>query len=274
MRPIVCFTSDFGTDDAWVGVCHAVMYSACPELRVVDLSHQVPPFDLRKGAVVAAAGAWQLPDVVHLVVVDPGVGGPRRDVCLTTAGGAVLIGPDNGVLLPAAWRTGDVAEAYRIEAPRGGEPDPFPTFHARDVLAPAAAAVACGAAPSDLGPRIATDDLAPAPFARPRIEAGAVVAEVLDADRFGSLRLGVTESELERLGLDGQDVEMSFGHLVIRAPRRPSYADVPEGEPVALVDSSGWLTLSLRQDSAVERYGIEVGTQVRLRPRERVIPAR
>lgn len=265
MSSIVCFVSDFGSDDAWVGVCHAVMYEDCPEVRVVDLSHEVPPFDIRKGAVVAASGAWQLPSATHLVVVDPGVGGGRREVCLVTGQGTRLVGPDNGVLLPAAWRSGDIAKAFSIDASRFRDEPPFPTFHARDVLAPAAARLACGADPASLGEEIDPAGLVPAPFSRPRSEGGVVLAETLDVDRFGSLRIGVTADELEAFGVTSAGLELSFGHLMIEAPQARTYAEVDEGAPVVIVDSSGWLTLALRKGSAAERYGIEVGTHVRVR---------
>ena len=91
MQNIICFVSDFGLEDTWVGVCHAVIHRACPLARVVDLAHQIPPFDIRKGAAVAAAGVHQLPDAIHLVVVDPGVGGGRADLVLVTERGTRLV---------------------------------------------------------------------------------------------------------------------------------------------------------------------------------------
>jgi len=139
VQSIICFVSDFGTDDTWVGVCHAVILRACPQARVVDLGHHVPAFDIRKGAATAAAGVFQLPDAIHLVVVDPGVGTGRRDICLMTHGGTTLVGPDNGVLIPASWRSGGIREAYVIDPGKIDFRSPLATFHARDVLAPAAA---------------------------------------------------------------------------------------------------------------------------------------
>lgn len=266
MQRIICFVSDFGLDDTWVGVCHAVIHRACPQARVVDLAHQLPPFDVRKGAAVAASGVWQLPEAIHLVVVDPGVGGGRRDLCLVTEKGTVLVGPDNGVLIPATWRAGGITEAYAIRAEAITSRPPLPTFHARDILAPAAAAVACGVEPRALGEAVDPADLAPAPFERSHPEGTALVAEVLDIDRFGSIRLGVEAADLDRAGAEGRPVELSFGHLTIKAPLARTFADVAEGDPVALVDSSGWVTLALRAASAAERWGIEPGARVRIRP--------
>ena len=114
MQSLICFVSDFGLDDTWVGVCHAVIHRACPQARVVDIAHHVPPFDIRQGAVTASAAVYQVPDAIHLVVVDPGVGPGRRDLCLTTRQGTKLVGPDNGVLLPAARRAGGARGARRV----------------------------------------------------------------------------------------------------------------------------------------------------------------
>jgi S-adenosylmethionine hydrolase len=217
VQSIVGFVSDFGLEDAWVGVCHAVIYHACPQARVVDLAHQIPPFDIRKGAVVASAGVWQLPDAIHLVVVDPGVGGGRRDLCLVTERGTVLVGPDNGVLLPATWHAGGVKEAYAIDPSKLGPRPPLATFHARDVLAPAAAALACGVDPRALGEQVDPASLVKAPYERAHLENSTIVTEVLDADRFGSLRFGVYAEQMAGLGLqDARRLEISLGHLGIK----------------------------------------------------------
>ncbi|GAB4281534.1 MAG: SAM-dependent chlorinase/fluorinase [Coriobacteriia bacterium] len=258
MIPIICFTSDFGLADGWAGVCHATIYRTCPQAKVVDLSHEVPPFDIRKGAFVAASGAWQLPKAIHLVVVDPGVGGGRRDLVIVTGAGVRLVGPDNGVLMLATWRSGGVAEAYEIDPRKLRPRPPLPTFHARDVLAPAAAVLASGVDPESLGAPVDPATLVPAPFSAVRREGDALVTEVIDIDRFGSVRLGVAEEDLED-GFVGRTVQMSLGHQVLEVPIRATFADVEVGEPVAVVDSSGWLTLALREDSAAERYGIEAG---------------
>ncbi len=265
MQNIICLVSDFGLEDTWVGVCHAVIHAACPQARIVDLAHQIPPFDIRKGAAVAASGVFQLPEAIHLVVVDPGVGGGRKDLCVLTRHGTRLVGPDNGVLLPAAERTGGILEAYSIDPTKIDFKPPLATFHARDVLAPAAAALACGVEPSALGDPVEPAELVPGPFEACRREGDFVIAEVVDIDRFGSVRLGIGADQLDDLGLVGERLEISAGHNVIEVPFAKTFSDVPLGEPVALVDSSGWVTLSLRQASASERYGVEPGALTRVR---------
>lgn len=266
VQSLIGFVSDFGLEDTWVGVCHAVIHHACPQAQVVDLAHQIPPFDIRKGAATAASGVHQLPGIIHLVVVDPGVGGGRHDLCLVTTQGTKLVGPDNGVLLPAAWRGGGVAEAYAIDPGKIDHASPLATFHARDVLAPAAAALACGVMPSSLGVAIDPESLVPAPFGRCSVDGSQVIGEVLESDRFGSLRFNIPVEDFERLGITTAQLGISLGHTSLVVPLASTFSDVPEGEPMALVDSSGWLTLALNTGDAADRYGITPGASVRVLP--------
>jgi S-adenosylmethionine hydrolase len=266
LQSLIAFSSDFGLEDTWVGVCHAIILRACPTAQIVDLGHQIPPFDIRKAAATAAAGVYQLPDAIHFVVVDPGVGGPRRSLCILTRRGTRLVGPDNGVLLPAAWRGGGVAEAYALNSIRAEHEDPLPTFHARDVLAPAAAALACGVNASVLGESVEPGSLKPAPFEQWSSDGEYVRCEVLESDRFGSLRFNVPAEDLGELELTTSSLEVGIGHNNLTVPFGKTYSDVTEGEPVALVDSSGWLTLAVNTGNALDRYGASAGMHVRLRP--------
>jgi S-adenosyl-L-methionine hydrolase (adenosine-forming) len=248
-----------------VGVCHAVIYRACPMARIVDLGHQIPPFDIRKAAAMAAAGVYQIPEAIHLVVVDPGVGGGRRDLCIVTENGTRLVGPDNGVLLPAAARAGGILSVIALNADMIDRDAPLPTFHARDVLAPAAAALACGVQPRSLGTEVDVGTLAPAPFGPYAVEGEYVLGEVLEADRFGSLRFNIPAEALGALGLRTPRLEIGIGHNSLAVPFGMTFANVAEGEPVALVDSSGWLTLAVNTGSAADRYGVAPGARVRIR---------
>ncbi len=262
---IVCFISDFGLNDTWVGICHAVIHQRSASAHVVDLAHGVEPYDVRTAASVAAAGVHQLPGAIHLVVVDPGVGGARRDLCLRTRNGTLLLGPDNGVLLPAADRAGGIEVAVSLDSTLYESGRPAATFHARDVFAPAAAALANGADPAELGVVIEPEGLAPAPFAPCRIDGDYVLGEVLDEDRYGSLRFSIPEERLDELGLRTPRLEVVLGHNALDVPFGATFSDVMEGAPVALVDASGWLTLAVNQGSARDRYGVVPGGAVRVR---------
>lgn len=265
MHSIICFTSDFGTSDGWVGVCHAVIYRACPQVRVVDLAHDIAPYDVRKASAVAAAGVWQLPEALHLVVADPGVGGGRRDIVVVTRQGTTLVGPDNGVLIPATWRAGGIEGAYSIHPAQLDFQPPLATFHARDVLARSAALLACGVDLASMAEAVDPDTLAPPPFGPSRVDGDVLVAEVIDADRFGSVRIAISEDEVRSRGFANGRIEVVIGHSRIDVPFGRTFSDVPEGEPLALVDSSGWLTIAVHLGSASERYGIEPGTITRVR---------
>jgi S-adenosylmethionine hydrolase len=169
------------------------------------------------------------------------------------------------VLLPAAWRSGGILAAFELNAVKVDDVEPLPTFHARDVLAPAAAALACGVEPGSLGREIEITSLTPAPFGKYTTEGGYVYGEVLEADRFGSVRFNIPFEDLETLGLRTPSLEIGLGHNNLSVPFKVTFSDVAEGEPVVLVDSSGWLTLSVNMGNAMDRYGIEPGMRVRVR---------
>lgn len=264
MQSTICFVSDFGLDDTWVGVCHAVIHRSCPQAHVVDMGHQIPPFDLRKGAATAAAAVFQIPDAIHLVVVDPGVGAGRKNICIVTGSGAVLVGPDNGVLLPATLRAGGISQVIAIDAAKIDFRSPLATFHARDILAPAAAALACGVAPLSLGTPIDAEELVPGPFGLCTMEGDHVAAEVLESDRFGSLRFNIPGEQLDVFGLKCDQVAVSIGHNTLVVKRAATFDSVSHGDPVLLVDSSGWLTLAVNRGDAGDRYGVAPGTVARL----------
>lgn len=260
MVPIICLISDFGLGDTWVGVCHAVIARACPEARVVDLAHQIPAYDVRTGAYVAASGVFQLPDAIHVVIVDPGVGGRRVGVCIVTTTGTVLIGPDNGVLIPAALMAGGVDKVF--ELPVG--PEMSPTFHGRDLFAPAAALLACGESPDALWEELDAGLLAGAPFPECDREGGHIHGEVLGIDRFGSLRFSIPTMRRTELALHGEFLEVGIGHNTLTVPVCRTFSEVAEGDPLLILDSSGWLTLAVNQGSAADRYGVVPGTRVQI----------
>ncbi|MGV8082120.1 MAG: S-adenosyl-l-methionine hydroxide adenosyltransferase family protein [Coriobacteriia bacterium] len=266
---IIAFISDFGLHDTWVGVCHATIKRGCPQAHVVDMGHMIEPFDVRAGAALAAAAVYQLPEAIHLVVVDPGVGSRRRDLCVHTNNGVRLVGPDNGILLPAAWRGGGIRQAYALDADKVNRRRPLATFHARDVLAPAAAALACGVSPESLGDPVDEASLVSAPFELYRIEPPYIACQVLEVDRFGSLRFNVPAEDLAVLGFaSGKRVEARFGHANLLIEFGETFSDVAEGEPVFISDASGWLTLAVNKGSAFDRYGAEPGVPAHLRVRE------
>jgi S-adenosylmethionine hydrolase len=254
-RPIV-FLSDFGYRNEWVGICHAVMNRVSPESRVVDLSHGVPPLDVRGGAVLLVDSLPYLSaDAILLAIVDPSVG-RDRDVALATNEGRLLVGPDNGLLSPAARALGGVARAVEITSPDVVLTPISPSFHARDVLAPAAAHLAAGADLETLGAGLDPASLAEFTIPESVVERGKIECEVLDLNRFGNVLLNVRESQLAEAGLDGGgEIQVDSTSGAGRARCVSTYADVAAGEWGLIVDPRGWL-LVIRGNPANAAEGL------------------
>ncbi|MGH2740819.1 MAG: SAM hydrolase/SAM-dependent halogenase family protein [Actinomycetota bacterium] len=263
MARTILFLSDYGRKDPYVGICHAVMARIAPEVRVVDLTHSILPQGIRGGAVTLADAARYGPeDAVYLAVVDPGVGTVRRPIAVA-AGRGVLVGPDNG-LLSLAWEVlGGPSGAWEIESPRVVLEPISETFHGRDVFAPAAAHVASGLAPDELGPAVDPGGLARIEPPVPKLEAGHLHCEVLGIDRFGNVQLSVRREHLERAGLLGSaDLEVRWSGRVSKFPHVRTFREAGEGAYATLVDSSGWLAMVQNMGNAAESLGIQVGDPV------------
>jgi S-adenosylmethionine hydrolase len=254
---------------------HRVIAGRAPGVTVIDISHQIPAHDVRAGALALwRAAPWLVPGVI-LAVVDPGVGGPRRAVAIEVAGaGAVLVGPDNGLLLPAATLLGPVTDAVELTGPPpspsrapGGHPGRGVTFAGRDLLAPASADLAKGVDLHRLGTVIDPAGLAGDPVSRPDAEPdGRLRAEVLWVDHFGNAQLNARPADAEHLA---PVTLVQVGHHTLSARWFSTYAemgDAPAGQDapeVGLVtDSYGLLALSCDGDSAAALLGMRAGDQV------------
>lgn len=263
-RPIL-FLSDFGLDDEYVGLCHAVIARVAPEAKVIDLHHGVPPHDVVTAArTLAQAVSYGPEDAVFLAVVDPRVGTGRRGVALQ-AGDVLLVGPDNGVLMEAASALGGVSAGVELEA---GRVVPWPvsdTFHGRDVFAPAAARLAAGAELGEVGRAIEPDTLTQVGlFSGPEIEQGMVSTTVIDVDRFGNVRLGARPQDLETGGLEADDLVLLAGATPVPVRRVRTYGELDSSSVGLLVDSAGWLAAVLNGASAAEHLGLRPGDRVEL----------
>jgi S-adenosyl-L-methionine hydrolase (adenosine-forming) len=264
-RPIF-FLSDYGLDDEYVGICHAVIARVTPEARVVDLTHGVPPQDVLAGALMLAFSAIHgPPDAVYLAVVDPGVGTERRALTLR-AGDAFLVGPDNGLLWPASRDLGGIDVAVAIDHAAVARGPVSATFHGRDVFAPAAAMLAAGARPEDLGSPVDPAALVVLDPPAPAVRQGELEASVLGVDRFGNVRLAARREHLERAGLGADLVLVRRGETV---PLRQAvtFADVRDGGYGLLEDSAGWLAVVRFGSGAAEELGLRRGDAVRLAAR-------
>lgn len=252
----IVFLSDFGYRNEWVGICHAVINRIAPGSPIVDLSHGVPPLDVRNGALLLVDSLPYLAqDAILLAIVDPSVG-RDRDVALETEDGRLVVGPDNGLLAPAAAALGGVRRAVEITSSGVVLTPVSPSFHARDVLAPAAAHLAAGAALATLGQAVDPATLAQMTIPEPTVERGKIECEVLDLNRFGNVLLNVREADLAASGLgeDG-DVQIDATSGSARAQRVSTYGDVESGEWGLIVDPRGW-ALVIRGNPANAAEGL------------------
>jgi S-adenosyl-L-methionine hydrolase (adenosine-forming) len=258
----VTFMSDYGLDDHYVGVCHGVLARIAPHARVIDIGHAVRPQDVRHGASVLAFAVPYMPVAVHLAVVDPGVGTGRGQVAIQ-AGGHVLVGPDNGLLLWAADALGGAERAHALANPAYQLQPASKTFHGRDVFAPAAAHLAAGVELAELGPALDPAGLVRLPPLAAGVHDGRVHGEVLLVDHYGNLVLSLGRDELERARVaPGDAVEVRVGGQSWIAPFGETFASVPAGDLVLHEDSSRRIAVSVNQGRAAERLNARAGDPV------------
>jgi S-adenosylmethionine hydrolase len=272
LPPVVTFLSDYGHLDEFVGVCHGVIVRRCPTARVIDVTHAIPNHDVRAGAIMLRAALPYLPAGVHLAIVDPGVSaaGPhaRRAVAIRTAEqNQLLVGPDNGLLMPAAERLAGVVEAVDI----GNSPEclhPISrTFHGRDIFAPVAAALAAGEALSAVGEPLAVESLRRLGLPSPEISAGGLTAHVLRHDTFGNLILDAAEEHLQALGAElGDDLVVRHTGGVHTARYAATFAEVAPGELLIYEDAQQMVAIAVNRGSAAERLGVRPDDDLLVRP--------
>lgn len=259
IRPVT-FLSDYGVGDEFVGVVHAVIARIAPDVRVIDLGHGVPRQDVRAGALMLERALPFTPPGVHLAVVDPEVGARRRAVALRTAEeDRLLVGPDNGLLMPAAARFGGVVEAVEISrSPWRLEPVSA-TFHGRDVFAPVAARLAAGEDLQAAGEPFETHELITLALSEARIEDGVLIAHVVGIDGFGNVLLDATHDLVRE--------SLRVGPLMV-GDREATYArtftDVPAGSLVVYEDASRRLAVAINSGDASAALYLRAGDEVRL----------
>lgn len=252
---VVTLTTDFGTRDGYVGEMKGVVLERAPSARLVDVTHSIPPGDIRDGAW-ALSRIWTRfpPGTVHLAVVDPGVGSDRKAVAVRIAG-RWLVGPDNGLLTLAS---GEVDEARQLDPERVGLTPFSDTFHGRDLFAPAAAHLAAGEESGGLGPALDPGNLVRLPLPSPRRGEGRLRGEVVHVDRFGNL---VTNLPSEWLP---EEPVVEVGAHQVRGLGR-SFAHVEAGEAVLIRGSGGTLEVCVREGRAADVLGVGRGEAVSVR---------
>lgn len=253
----ISLTTDYGTFDGFVAACHGSIARIAPEVRVIDVTHHVPPADVARGAAVLAQTAPHLPSAVHCAVVDPGVGTSRRGIAIATPNG-VLVGPDNGLLVQAAEALGGIDTVVELTNKEWFLGDVSRTFHGRDVFAPVAARIAAGAPVTDAGPPVDAGTVVRLPDPVVTVGDGWLEAEVLTVDRFGNVQLAATGGALSGLGGD----LLLNGN--VRARRGSTFADVDKGDLLVYEDSAGQVAIAVNNGRAVVVLSVQPGDLVRV----------
>ena len=257
--PVITLLTDFGTRDAFVGVMKGVIKSLAPHADVIDLTHDVPPQDIKAGAfVLKTSYRYFPPGTIHLAVVDPGVGGARRPVA-AKIGDFFYVCPDNG-LLSYVLAEDPLTQAVTLDDYRFHLPHVSRTFHGRDLFAPVAAHLVNGVPLETLGTRV--DTLQRFPLSQPLVFGNTITCHVIHVDVFGNLFTDVTEDMAEIEDVAGTVVTVSGTSI---EGLSDSYSQVPEGEPLALFGSSGYLEIAVRNGDARHQLRVNVGDRVTVR---------
>lgn len=264
----ITFLTDYGTSDDFAGICRAVIARIAPGTQVIDLTHGIGRHDVRQAAGVLADAVPYAPVAVHLAIVDPGVGGPRRAVAARCEGdGHIFVGPDNGLLPPAIDCFGGAVEAVDISASPFRLDSPSATFHGRDLFAPVAANLALGAKLEEAGVPIDPAELERQPASRPRLEQLRALAHADRIDGFGNIALDLTQEDLFGHPLAGSG-RVSVGSRTRRltASRANAFDQVPEGSALFYEDSSGRMAIAINRGDASEVLQVRSGDLVELEP--------
>ena len=270
-RPPIAILTDFGYRDHYVGAMKGVIASLAPAAAMIDVTHGVPAQSAIAGAI-ALHQAWRYfpPRTIFLVVVDPGVGTARRAIAIETRAGARFVGPDNGVMWPAAAEAG-LAAAVELANPRYRLKEVSATFHGRDLFAPAAAYLWRGIRLGALGPALAIDDLVRPPEPPPPRAAGARLAgTVVYVDGYGNLVTNIDRAGYERFAsrFRGFSLWVTIGRGARIYPQK-AYGEAPVGAALATFGSFGMLEIAVREGDAAERFGAGPGTVVTVRATRR-----
>lgn len=260
--PIITFSSDFGSIGPYVGAVKGAILQICPEARIVDISHEISSHNILEAAFNLACSYSYFPaGTIHLAVVDPGVGSKRRGIAVSTQR-HLFVGPDNG-LFTLIYRREKVNQVISIESEEHRRETVSPTFHGRDVFGPAAAWLASGVTPEQLGPEVTDCHRLPLTLLQ-REASGRVGGVVLQVDRFGNVITSIHDGELrDLLGHPPELVEFSAGGQEI-GRRCRTYAEAPGGELVYLKGSSGYYEIAVSEQSAARILGMKVGDPVQV----------
>ena len=262
---LITFLSDFGLQDDFVGTCHGVMKRIAPDTEIIDITHGIPPQNVLQGALVLGNTLPYMPEGVHLAVVDPGVGGHRRPLALRTGDGRFLVGPDNGLLVPAAEALGGITTAHELANPAYALDTVSRTFHGRDLFSPAAAHLARGVALEELGPPIDQHALVRIEVPKPDVGHNRIRATVLYVDHFGNVQLNLKREHLEEADVrPGVKVELELALDRYYAVAARTFADARPGDIILYEDAYRNVAIAISGGSAADMFGVGAGQEVKI----------
>lgn len=258
-RPIISLTTDFGVQSQGIGNMEGVILQITPKAHVIHLMHGIADFDIRVGARTLESIQY-LPVGCHVCVVDPGVGSSRKALIIKVKRGDYLIGPDNGVLIPAIQVLGGFLKAWEITNPKLMLQPVSPIFHGRHIFAPAAAYLSSGVSADEFGPSLNFDQLAPAPYQEAVIKDGQIEAEVININKFGSLNLNILHQVWDQFNVKlGEMVILDFGTKKIKMPFAETFSQVKVSQPLILKDDYGRIEVAINLGNFASYYKIKAG---------------
>jgi len=261
---VVALLTDFGVDDPYVGVMKGIILSINPNAVIVDVTHGIGKYQVIQGALILKSCYKYFPKgTVFVVVVDPGVGSMRRAIAIKTSN-YIFIGPDNGILTPAAFDDG-VVDVYEVE--KYTLPVVSRTFHGRDVFAPVAARISMGKPIEDVGRRISVKSIVSIEISKSETHNGEIIGEVIYIDSFGNAVTNIHPNSLRLLGIEEGDlVSVEIDRIRYEIPWVKAYSDVGKGELLIITNSFNYIELSVNQGNASEALKLKVGSKIIVKP--------
>ena len=261
-KPIITLTSDFGVQSQGIGIIEGVAAKINPDAKVIHLMHGLPSFNLFYAARTMETLNY-MPVGFHVCVVDPGVGTERKSIIIKVGRGDYLIGPDNGVLIPATRFLGGIKKVVEITNKKYMKQPVSPIFHGRDIFTPAAAYLSKGVKIEKFGKELDPKTLVKAPYGEATIDEDKIHAKIISVNKFGSLHLNITHAVWDKFDVKLKDiVNFKFKNKNIKMYFGRTFGDVDNGKALILKDDYGRVEVALNQDSFVKKYKVEIGEDI------------
>ena len=265
-HPFISISSDLGVESEEVAIMKAVALQINPDAIILDLRHSIPGFNIVEGAWTMET-VHLLPVGYHVCVVDPGVGTERRGVIIKTKRGDYLLGPDNGVLIPAAEQfLGGIEKVVEIKNEKYMRKPVSPVFHGRDVFTPAAAWLSRGTPIEEFGPEIDHKKLVGAPYTEGDVMNKRVKAQVIHINRFGTIFINIKYDNFVKSGIKyGDKITVEVNKRKIKTKFLKTFGEVPIGEPLVIPDDFGRIEIAMNQDNFSEKYKVKLLDTVKIK---------